>query len=52
MEKKPNPEQNLVNERDIDENFGLFVEDSYPDSIPLPPGIKHERPDGTRPGDS
>lgn len=47
MKKHPDENPRLVTERDIDEDFGLFVEDSYPDSIPIPRSIKHEKPDGT-----
>ncbi|WP_223260610.1 hypothetical protein [Paenibacillus ihbetae] len=37
----------LVTERDIDEKFGLFVEGSYPDSVPIPDSVKREKPDGS-----
>jgi len=47
MKKHSDENQRLVTERDIDEDFGLFVEDSYPDSIPIPRSIKHEKPDGS-----
>lgn len=30
MKKHPDENPRLVTERDIDEDFGLFVEDSYP----------------------
>lgn len=46
MKKLPDEKHRLVTERDIDEEFGLFVEDSYPNSIPIPDSIKHEKPDG------
>ncbi|NMO95202.1 hypothetical protein [Paenibacillus lemnae] len=48
--KKPDPkrEHSLVNERDINKESGLFAEDSYPDGTPLPEGMEHEYPDGTR----
>lgn len=36
MKKHSDANQRLVTERDIDEDFGLFVEDSYPNSIPIP----------------
>ncbi|GIP06715.1 hypothetical protein J28TS4_51220 [Paenibacillus lautus] len=47
MKKQPDEKHRLVTERDIDEEFGLFVEDSFPDSIPIPDSIKHEKPDGS-----
>ena len=47
MKKQPDEKHRLVTERDIDEEFGLFVEESYPDSIPIPDSIKHEKPDGS-----
>lgn len=47
MKKQPDENKRLVTERDIDEEFGLFKEDSYPDSIPIPDSIKLEKPDGS-----
>ena len=48
MKSKHKQEGNLVNERDIDKDFGLFTEDSYPEGITLPKGLEEEHPDGTR----
>ncbi|MNE92797.1 hypothetical protein D3C87_531890 [compost metagenome] len=42
-------EDDLVTQRDIDKESGMFVKDSYPDSVDLPDALANERPDGTRP---
>lgn len=47
MNKRTDQDNRLVTERDIDEEFGLFVEGSYPDSVPIPDSVKREKPDGS-----
>lgn len=42
-------EHDLVTQRDIDKESGMFVKGSYPDSVELPDRLANERPDGTRP---
>ncbi|GIP20706.1 hypothetical protein [Paenibacillus sp. J22TS3] len=42
-------DEDLVTQRDIDKDSGMFVEGSYPDSVKIPDRLAHERPDGTRP---
>ncbi|MFB5679471.1 hypothetical protein ACE3NQ_00920 [Paenibacillus terreus] len=52
MEERENPvSDDLITERDIDEEFGLFKEDSFPEALDDPDQKatqEHGRPDSDR----